>query len=213
MCSSKSSSIRPRLKNGPMTGIPRPSARSPCCGWRRRPGSASGPSADAPTAAPATASRRPARACGTRACMKSGPPRNVSIMWPMIGNPASPMTGLRSLPGGGSASVICFHSWTSSRFSSAPSPGRLFTVGINRRFAWSSRYSGVLIVAIWTLLDGEGLWSMSLCHILAARLDACQVLFWRAAVQWSTAMTAESAPGDPSQPGRPAARRHRGRGA
>ena len=66
------------------------------------------------------------------------------------------MTGLRSLPGGGSANVIGFHSWASSRFSNAPSPGRLFSVGTSRRLAWSSRYSGVLIVAIWALLGGEG---------------------------------------------------------
>src|ERR1700687_832621 len=35
---------------------------------------------------------------------------------------------------------------------------------------------------------------MSPCAILAARLDACQVLFWTSTVQRFTAMTAESAP-------------------
>ena len=31
-------------------------------------------------------------------------------------------------------------------------PGKLLIDGVNRRFAWSSRYSGVLMVAIGKLL-------------------------------------------------------------
>src|SRR6476469_5672289 len=46
--------------------------------------------------------------------------------------------------------------------------------------------------------------------ILAVRLDACQVLNWRVAVQRSSAMTAESIPGRSSgSTGRPQARRSR----
>lgn len=73
-------------------------------------------------------------------------------MWPSTGSPESPITGLSPLPAGGSASTNCFHSWFCSlsrrRFSTMPIPGMVFSVGVNRRLAWSSRYSGVLMVAI-----------------------------------------------------------------
>jgi hypothetical protein len=60
-------------------------------------------------------------------------------MWPMIGSPASPITGLSPLPAGGSASGNCFHSCLRSRFSASPMPGIVTGVGFNRRLAWSSR--------------------------------------------------------------------------
>ena len=61
------------------------------------------------------------------------------MMWPRTGNPRSPITGFRPLPGGGVASSRCFQSTFNSRFSSRPMPGMVFTVGVNRRLAWSSR--------------------------------------------------------------------------
>ena len=65
----------------------------------------------------------------------------------MIGSPASPMTGLSPLPGGGSASVFSGNSVFSSLRSTRPMPGKLLIDGVNRRRAWSSRYCGVLMVA------------------------------------------------------------------
>ena len=53
--------------------------------------------------------------------------------------PESPITGLRPLPGGGSASSLRFQSTFISRFSSIPMPGMVFSVGMNRRRAWSRR--------------------------------------------------------------------------
>ncbi len=53
----------------------------------------------------------------------------------MIGRPVSPITGLRSLPCGGSAMAYCFQSTSSSRFSTSPMPGMVLTVGVNRRLA------------------------------------------------------------------------------
>lgn len=70
------------------------------------------------------------------------------MMCPRIGSPASPSTGLSPLPAGGSASTLVCHSWASRRFSIAPIPGMVFSVGVNRRRAWSSRYCGVLMVAV-----------------------------------------------------------------
>ena len=80
--------------------------------------------------------------CAMRSPGRRGTSRRCG---PTTGRPASPMTGLRSLPGGGSASVICFHSWPAAASPARPCPGMLFTVGISRRLAWSSRYSGVLM--------------------------------------------------------------------
>src|SRR5690625_3739541 len=69
-------------------------------------------------------------------------------MWATSGSPESPTIGARSLPAGGSARIFGSHRWASSRFSSAPIPGRLFSVGVSRRRARSSRYRGVLVTAI-----------------------------------------------------------------
>ena len=59
---------------------------------------------------------------------------------PQHGQPGITETGFRPLARGGSASVICFHSWLRSPVSSTPMPGRLPTVGSSRRLALSSRY-------------------------------------------------------------------------
>ena len=62
------------------------------------------------------------------------------MMWPRIGSPLSPITGLRSLPAGGSAQACWGQSWASSRFSTIPMPGTVRKGDVvNRRFAWSSR--------------------------------------------------------------------------